>query len=525
MRTVAASLTLIASYLCGVVSAIPKVPVPPPLSAQAQLLSGNATFEQYIDHNNPGLGTFAQRFWYSSEHWAGPGSPVVLFTPGEADASLYTGYLTNQTLVGRYAEEIKGAMILLEHRYWGASSPYTNLTTETLQYLTLEQSIADLVHFAKTVNLPFDTDRSSNADNAPWVLTGGSYSGALTAWTESIAPGTFWAYHASSAPVEAVYDFWQYFVPVIEGMPKNCSKDLSRVAKHIDHVYQSGDTKRQQELKEMFGLGGLKHFDDFAAAIENGPWLWQSNTFYTGYSEFFKFCDAVENVGPGAKSVPGPSGVGLDKALKGYASWFNSTFLPGYCAKTYGYWTDEYAIDCFDTYTPSNPLFTDLSPSNTINRQWVWFTCNEPFFYWQDGAPEDEFTIVPRLVSAEYWQRQCSLYFPELNGYTYGSAKGKTAEDVNDWTKGWDLTDTTRLIWTNGQFDPWRDSGVSSKFRPGGPLQSTEEAPVQVIPGGFHCSDLRLRNGAVNAGVQKVIDNEVAQIKAWVAEYPGYQKP
>jgi hypothetical protein len=54
----------------------------------------------------------------------------------------------------------------LPDRYWGASSPYANLTTETLQYLNLEQSIADLVHFAKTVNLPFDTDRSSNADNA-----------------------------------------------------------------------------------------------------------------------------------------------------------------------------------------------------------------------------------------------------------------------------------------------------------------------------------------------------------------------
>jgi hypothetical protein len=42
---------------------------------------------------------------------------VVLFTPGEADASLYTGYLTNQTIVGRYAKEIKGAMILLEREY------------------------------------------------------------------------------------------------------------------------------------------------------------------------------------------------------------------------------------------------------------------------------------------------------------------------------------------------------------------------------------------------------------------------
>jgi hypothetical protein len=30
------------------------------------------------------------------------------------------------------------------------------------------------------------------------------------------------------------------------------------------------------------------------SAIENGPWLWQSNSFYTNYSGFFQFCDAVE---------------------------------------------------------------------------------------------------------------------------------------------------------------------------------------------------------------------------------------
>lgn len=36
---------------------------------------------------------------------------------------------------------------------------------------------------------------------------------------------------------------------------------------YIDLVYKSGNIKRQQELKEMFGLGGLKHFDDFAAYV------------------------------------------------------------------------------------------------------------------------------------------------------------------------------------------------------------------------------------------------------------------
>lgn len=39
------------------------------------------------------------------------------------------------------------------------------------------------------------------------------------------------------------------------------------MVEYIDHVYESGDIERQQEIKEMFGLGDLKHFDDFAAYV------------------------------------------------------------------------------------------------------------------------------------------------------------------------------------------------------------------------------------------------------------------
>lgn len=71
------------------------------------------------------------------------------------------------------------------------------------------------------------------------------------------------------------------------------------------------------------------------------------------------------------------------------------------------------------------------------------------------------------------------------------------------------------------EFDPWKTSGMSSEFRPGGPLENTKKHPVQVIPGGFHCSDLRLKNAEHNEGVQKVVDTVVAQIVEWVSEYPN----
>ncbi|KAJ5174589.1 uncharacterized protein N7482_000466 [Penicillium canariense] len=520
-------------------AAIAPRPLPPPSAAESKATYGQSTFQQLIDHDNPSLGTFSQRYWWSSAWWDGEGAPVVLFTPGEVAADQYTGYLTNRTITGLYAQEIKGAVVMIEHRYWGGSSPYEELTAESLQYLTLANSISDLTYFAENVKLPFDNSSSSNAQNAPWVLSGGSYSGALSAWTESTSPGTFWAYHASSAPVEAIFDYWQYFAPVQEGMPKNCSRDISRVVDYIDGINKHGNEKKLQQLKEMFGLGDIEHFDDFASALESGPWLWQSNAFYTGYSGFYEFCDYVENVEDGTGVIPGAEGVGVKKALTGYAKWFKNIYLPGSCAG-YGYWTDEMTTACYNTYNASSPIFTDTSVSNAVDRQWQWFLCNEPLFYWQEydfprdligyylltlllsGAPSDVSSIVSRAVTGEYWQRQCSLFFPEVNGFTFASAKGKTAAQVNSWTKGWSLTDTTRLIWANGQFDPWRSAGVSSSFRPGGALESRPSAPVNVIPGGFHCSDLIIANGDANEGVMKIIDAEVAQIKTWVEEY--YQK-
>jgi hypothetical protein len=524
MRSPVATSVSIFSFILPALGAFLKAPTPPEVTHDNATTIRNATFAQHISHMDHSLGTFSQRYWYSTEFWKGPGSPIVLFTPGEIAADLYTGYLTNKTITGLFAEAIGGAVVMVEHRYWGGSSPYDVLTTKNMQYLTLKESILDLIHFSKTVNLPFDGE-SSNSNKAPWVFSGGSYSGALAAWTESEEPGVFWAYHASSAPVEAIYDYWQYFAPVQEGMPKNCSKDVSLVVDYIDEVLTTGSEADKTALKSMFGLEAVEHDDDFVSVLENGPWLWQSNSFTTGYSGFFQWCDAIEGVTAGQAKTPDANGVDLKVALLNYANWINKTIIPGYC-QSYGY-TDPTDLRCFDTYNASNPMYTDLTVGNPYDRQWTWMLCNEPFAYWQDGAPANTPTIVSRLVTAQYWQRQCGLFFPTEDGFTYGSSPEhrpqRTTDTPNKETDGWFLPSeakaTTRLIWTNGEFDPWRTSGVSSEFRPGGPLVSTPEAPVQIIPGGFHCSDLRASNGIANEGVQTVIDNEIAQIKTWVAEY------
>ncbi|CAK7227153.1 hypothetical protein SCUCBS95973_006446 [Sporothrix curviconia] len=489
---------------------------------------GQKVFQQLLDHETPSLGTFNQSYWYSTEFWTGPGAPVVLFTPGESAAADYTGYLTNATITGQFAQAIGGAVIMIEHRYWGDSSPFANLTTKNLQYLTLANAIADLTYFAENVQLPFDTNGTANAPNAPWVLSGGSYSGALTAWVEHIAPGTFWAYHASSAVVEAQGDFWQYFEPIKQGLPQNCSSDVELVVKYIDDVMAKGTDADIQALKNKFGLGSVEHNDDFANVLLNGPALWQSHDFYTNYSQVFEFCDYVENAIAGVfnssctpGTAPSATGVGLKKALNGYAKWTKDVLLPGYCEGYGPSFQGKLNTACMDTHNASNPIYTDTSVDNAIDRQWTWLLCNEPFMYWQTAAPAGTASLVSSLVNYDYLQSACALYFPEEDGYTFGSSSkvGKTPGDVNKYTGGWSNANTTRLIWANGQYDPWRDVTVSSDFRPGGPLVSTADVPVNVIPGGIHCSDLIYKNALANAGVMAVVQDEIATIKGWVEDF------
>lgn len=69
-------------------------------------------------------------------------------------------------------------------------------------------------------------------------------------------------------------------------MPANCSADVSAVIEHVDSILLGDDDEAKQALKEKFGLGAIEHDDDFASALENGPWQWQSHDFNSNYSSF-----------------------------------------------------------------------------------------------------------------------------------------------------------------------------------------------------------------------------------------------
>lgn len=244
-------------------------PIQPSVSRVAEVNSTNGwgTFEQLLDHSDPNLGTFSQRYFYGTEYWGGPGSPIILVNLGQTSAEGFNEtYLGDMMLPGLFAQTIEGAVVILEHRYWGESSPFDILTTENLQYLTLRNNLKDYIYFAQNWEAPFDDSGNYTPDKAPWVYTGCSYPGALGGWLAALYPGTFWAYQASAAVVQTIGDFWEWFRPVMEVMPPNCSTDVQSSIGHIDEILLSGDEEATQELKNRFALGDLEDID-FASYV------------------------------------------------------------------------------------------------------------------------------------------------------------------------------------------------------------------------------------------------------------------
>ncbi|KAH9917352.1 serine carboxypeptidase S28-domain-containing protein [Fomitopsis serialis] len=424
-------------------------------------------FDQLIDHTNPSIGTFKQRYWHTWEFYEA-GGPIILTTPGEGNAEGSEDSLVNSTINGMIAQELNGSTIVLEHRYYGYSNPYDNLSVESLQYHTIQQAIDDFEYIAYNVKLPMPSGDHVTPDEAPWILIGGSYAGALTSFTKVNKPDVFYAAWSSSGVVESIADYWGYFNIIRKHMPQNCSADVQAVIGHVDSVFTSGNNTAINEIKELFSMH-LTHLDDFASALQHPLFPWQGLQPSSNLSDplFFHFCDALEV----KDNQTAPSeGWGLQNALNSWAGFWKEVCYQRYC-------DDQDAETCFGIYNASATYYTDLTVNNADRRALTCLdSCNQMGFY-QDGAPDGEPTLVSCLIQPTHW---------EVN-------------ETNAAYHGWFIK-ADRLFFSNGEKDPWRVATVSAD---GTACQSTAMQPI-VMGDGYHCSDMDAANGEVDSTIAAV---------------------
>jgi len=426
--------------------------VPPPedkLQASASVVSG--WFTQKLDHFNPQeRRTFNQRYFLNADYFnqTDPKAPVFLFLGGEGE--LRSTWVTQGTMFD-LGKKFGALLIALEHRYYGDSHPFTDLSTPNLAWLSSQQALADYAYFSQV----FENGAYSGRR---WYAFGGSYSGGLAGWLRMKYPTFFHGSLASSGPVDPVIEYWQYFDVVQNALQyyggADCVNDFTTATNEVDSMVKTAPQDIAQKLNLCYAPNKFSTDMDLA-----GLWETMIDTF-AGIVQYNKDGApvSVRTVCQQLKQAPRKSDA--------FLAIIKSQLTPGNCTE-------------WDYRAQLAPIANQAITTAGNMRQWIYQTCTE-FGYYQTTSQKVK--IIPSdKIPLSFFINLCKDAF----GITYDLDYIKKA--TRDTVVNYGSTDipVSNVIWTNGNIDPWHVLSVLDKT-PSQPDTMT----LMMIEGTSHCASL-----------------------------------
>ncbi|KAI9481590.1 MAG: peptidase S28 [Benjaminiella poitrasii] len=234
-------------------------------SGNYSTISSSQAYQTYyinmpLDHFANNSITFKNRYWVNADYYKSNG-PIILYNGGE-DAVDDVAYILGNSTMSQLTARLNGILVCMEHRFYGTSAP-ANYPADILSKFTVEQALADMAYLLK--NIKFQTHlRVPPVSKTKAILYGCSYSGNLAAWMRDKYSDLVFAAVASSAPVQAQYNFYEYFKPIIRYGSPYCIHSIQNLIRHIDTILFGRSREDVYQLKKMFGAEQL-YDDDFAS--------------------------------------------------------------------------------------------------------------------------------------------------------------------------------------------------------------------------------------------------------------------
>ncbi|KAI9290729.1 peptidase S28, partial [Neoconidiobolus thromboides FSU 785] len=403
-------------------------------------------FNQTLTHHgDPDSNQFWKQRYFVNDQYYKPGGPAFLFVGGESEL---TESWAQYSLLAKSAEEHNGIVYALEHRFYGKSYPKPDLTLDSLKYLTSDLALGDLARFALNIELPQSNSNKTDRSPTKWIIGGGSYPGNLAAWARLKYPDVFYGAVASSAPVEAKEDFYEYDLQAQKSFAINggqgCLDYYLENIKAIDDVLFSGDKVKSEALKAMFNCGDV---DDkyFANSLGYIVGIVQDND--NTNLKIAKHCESLYLNGTKAER------------LNDFATNFKKYLGNSTCKDFSDY-----------SYFSS----TEQPAPTEYNRQWLYQSCNE-FGYWQVAPPKNFPTMKSRLLDVAFNEKSlCNDIFGP------GGPEHPDIDETNNKYLGKNI-EIDNLLFVNGELDPWTPLSITN---------STVKLSSIVIKGAAHCADL-----------------------------------
>lgn len=370
---------------------------------------------QLLDHFNiEDTRTFRQRYWVIDQFWDRKNGPVILYICGE-----YTcPGLPSDRLFPLYLAQQHSALILvLEHRFYGLSQPFDDLSTEHLRYLTVDQALDDLAYFIQWAN---KNETLNLGSERRWITYGGSYPGALSAWFRYKYPHLTSGAVASSAVINAIVDYSDYdhqlYLSTLKS-GKQCPQRIQELNKYVEEQLYSTNESAAHDFKQSYGAENLTneqflnyYVDSFAGLVQ--------------YGKRTHLCDVI---------VGGSAFQERYDNMKKFVTENNDP--AGYMVSTV-----------------KNDSFWD---SRDSGRQWTWQTCSE-LGWFQSAHPNPDEALRSSRVDVNFFLNFCKEIFGD-----------DVTPDVQlaNLKRGGMALDVSNLIMVNGCEDPWKWASRTSDYK------------------------------------------------------------
>ncbi|GMR46043.1 hypothetical protein PMAYCL1PPCAC_16238, partial [Pristionchus mayeri] len=225
-------------------------------------LAGTSTISQILDHFDlSNTETWHQTYFFNHAYVKDESKVNILYNPGEGAGKLSSITSASKSYV-YYAQQLNADLYALEHRFYGTSQPTEDTFVENLKFLSSRQAIEDIAEFIRQIN-------KNKAGEQKWIVVGGSYAGALSAWVRLKHPELIAGALASSAPILAQLDFYGYLQMVDADFKTHGGLCYDHISAGIDAAQKLLQSEEGREtLTNLFKISpplsaydGLSSFD------------------------------------------------------------------------------------------------------------------------------------------------------------------------------------------------------------------------------------------------------------------------
>uniref|UniRef100_A0A158P993 Lysosomal Pro-X carboxypeptidase n=1 Tax=Angiostrongylus cantonensis TaxID=6313 RepID=A0A158P993_ANGCA len=443
--------------------------------------------------------------WLWNNTFYKQGGPIFFYTGNEGDIE---GFASATGMMWDLAPMFHAAIIFAEHRFYGTSLPFGNLSfssIENLGFLTSEQALADFAALIYELKTPNNAWSYSYPKNTPVIAFGGSYGGMLSAWFRIKYPHLVNGAWASSAPLiyfrgggvdQGAFDA----ITTATYLEAGCNRFI--VENSWNAIVNLSSTKDGQDfLNTQFRI-------DPKSQINSTSGGWNLNGYFREAIEYMAMVDY-----PYATSflMPLPGW-----PVKVACSFMNATgtkfsdkelaTMMYNAANVYYNSSGKLQHNCIDPTVCGDMATASLGEG----LAWPWQECSEMIINMcSKGGKNDFFWDECKSNSTNLLASVCKYMFKSFNWTT-----ANWNIDAVPTLYGLTVQDASNIILTQGHLDPWSAGG----YKASSPDNRNDHGIYVVeIPGSAHHLDLRKPNSCDPNTIKNARYQIVQILECWVS--------